>query len=187
YSATDRCRRCRGIGTVPGGPPRPGVHAVGDGVVAQYGNRRHRVRGSHRLLGPRPRRLVPDRPRFPARTGRYRSGTGGRHDEYESGRGQRYGLIGRGPGGHLPPGFRHELRRPPRGTSRKGTLWSDRASLGMPSTRSLITLRAISVVPPPIQLTCRIRNTSPASPNSSSHTASPATSNSIVARRDSAI
>src|ERR1700677_1086363 len=44
-----------------------------------------------------------------------------------------------------------------RGTSRKGTSLSSLRSRGMPSTRSLITLRAISVVPPPMLPAWRIR------------------------------
>ena len=44
-----------------------------------------------------------------------------------------------------------------RGTSRKATSRSTVRSRGMPSTRSLITLRAISVVPPPMQVTWRMR------------------------------
>ena len=44
-----------------------------------------------------------------------------------------------------------------RGTSRNAMSLSRRRSRGMPRTRSLITFRAISVVPPPIQPDCRMR------------------------------
>ena len=44
-----------------------------------------------------------------------------------------------------------------RGTSRNGTSLSSLRSRGMASTRSLMTLRAISVVPPPMRAAWRIR------------------------------
>src|SRR5690606_4847782 len=47
----------------------------------------------------------------------------------------------------------HEVLEPPRGTSRKGRSRSRLGSLGIPRTRSLTTLAAISVVPPLMQLT----------------------------------
>ena len=57
-------------------------------------------------------------------------------------------------------GLRSGAHRP-RGTSRKGTPRSNACSRGMPRTRSLMTLRAISVVPPPMHDTWRIRKSVP--------------------------
>ncbi len=81
---------------------------------------------------------------------------------------------------HDPPAPRHVAGRL-RGTSRNGMFGSWLRSRGMPSTRSLMALRAISVVPPAMHHTCRIRWSTPrcaTAPSASSQAAPLASVNS---------